>query len=66
MNFISKILSVFGLKRISVGNNPAYDKAYDEWKEDSKNLLLATKKMLEKSGLDTKDIDDLLKKYHNY
>jgi hypothetical protein len=46
-------------------NNPAYDKAYNAWKNDSEKLLLATKKMLQQSGLSTADVDNLLKKYHS-
>ena len=45
-------------------NNPAYDKAYTAWNNDSQKLLLATKKMLQQSGLDTTEIDALIKKYH--
>lgn len=45
-------------------NNPAYDKAYAAWNSDSERLLLATRKMLQQSGLDTSEIDALLKKYH--
>ena len=78
VNVFSKLLSIFYDKK-SRGkedeledtlkahtNNPAYNKAYNAWKSDSERLLLSTREMLIKSGYDTKEIDDLLKKYHNY
>jgi hypothetical protein len=78
VNIFSKLLSLFYDKRANGQedelekslrahtNNPEYNKAYDVWKKDSERMLLSTKNMLIKAGLDTKKIDDLLKKYHNY
>jgi len=77
-NVFSKLLSIFYDKRANGKegeledtlkahtNNKAYNKAYNAWKSDSEKLLLSTRDMLTKSGLDTTEIDDLLKKYHNY
>jgi hypothetical protein len=53
-------------KQISSSGNKDAVRAYKAWKSDSEQLLLATKKMLQSSGLDTSKIDNLLKKYHNY
>ena len=53
-------------KVINAKNSPELDKAYAAWQRDNEKLLLATKKLLISSGLDTGKIDALLKKYHNY
>jgi hypothetical protein len=45
------------------GKSPEYNKAYDSWKKNSDNLLIATRDLLVKQGLDTSDIDALIKKY---
>jgi hypothetical protein len=75
-NIFAKLLSAFFNERskgkedelekkiASSGNRDAV-RAYRVWKNDSEQLLLATKKMLQASGLDTTEIDNLLKKYHN-
>lgn len=52
--------------KAQAANNPEYEKAYAAWKGSSEKMLLATRKMLMKSGLSTQDIDTLLKKYHNH
>jgi len=73
----AKLLSVFYDKKAKgqeddlekkiagTGNKDAL-RAYKAWKGSSEDLLNATKRMLAKSNLDTTDIDNLLKKYHNY
>lgn len=53
-------------KKIASSGNRDAVRAYRAWKSDSEELLLATKEMLQTSGLDTSEIDNLLKKYHNY
>lgn len=53
-------------KQIAGSGSKEAVRAYDAWKDSSEDLLLATKRMLQKSGLDTSEIDGLLKKYHNY
>jgi len=53
-------------KFINSKNSPELDKAYDAWQRDNEKLLVATKKLLVSTGLDTSKIDGLLKKYHNY
>ncbi len=53
-------------KRIKSSKSREAQVAYDAWQSESEKLLLSTRKMLAKSGLDTSQIDDLLKKYHNY
>lgn len=76
-NVFTKLLSVFYdtaekgkdaelKKALNKKNDPAFDKAYDVWKKDGENLLLATKRLLQRSGSDTQDVDALLKRYHNY
>lgn len=76
-NIFAKLLSTFFDKRakgkedelekqIADSGNKDAVSAYKVWKSDSEKLLLATKQMLIKSGLDTAEIDRLLKKYHNY
>jgi hypothetical protein len=45
---------------------PEVQKAYDAWKRDNEQLLLATKRLLQKADLDTSEVDSLLKQYHNY
>jgi hypothetical protein len=76
-NIFAKLLSTFYDKK-SKGKEDELEKtiksskskeakmAYDAWQSESEKLLLSTKKMLMKSGLDTSEIDNLLKKYHNY
>lgn len=76
-NIFAKLLSAFFDKRskgkedelekqiASSGNRNAVS-AYKVWKSDSERLLLSTRKMLANAGLDTSEIDGLLKKYHNY
>ena len=53
-------------KVINKTNNPDVQKAYDVWKRDNEKLLIATRNLLIKADLDTSDVDNLLKKYHNY
>lgn len=77
-NVFAKLLSLFydakdkgkedALSKIvnAKKNSPELQKAYDAWQRDNERLLLATKKLLIGSDLDTSKIDALLKKYHNY
>jgi len=78
-NILARLLSLFYDSRdkgntasvekalkAKAAENPEYEKAYAAWEHSSEKLLLATKRMLQKSGLKTDDIDALLKKYHNY
>lgn len=76
VNLFAKLLSAFYDKKASgnedelqkiadKSNNKAFQKAYNAWQSDSEKLLLSTRKLLQQSGLDTKDIDNLLKKYHS-
>jgi hypothetical protein len=44
--------------------NAQLGKIWSKWDADMENALLATKKMLITNKLDTKEIDDLLKKYY--
>ena len=53
-------------KIVANSDNEAAKKAYLAWKKSEEDLLLATRDMLIKSGLDTSKIDALLKKYHGY
>ena len=76
-NVVAKLLSFFYdakdkgkedalSKFVNSKNSPELDKAYDAWQRDNEKLLVATKKLLVSTGLDTSKIDGLLKKYHNY
>jgi hypothetical protein len=76
-NIFAKLLSAFFnekskgkedelQKKIKSSKSKEAKMAYDAWESESEKLLLATKKMLMKSGLDTSEVDNLLKKYYNY
>jgi hypothetical protein len=76
-NIFAKLLSAFFnerskgkedelQKKIKSSKSREAKMAYDAWESESEKLLLATKKMLMKSGLDTSEVDNLLKKYYNY
>jgi hypothetical protein len=39
-------------------------KVWSKWDKDMENTLLTTKRMLIANNIDTKEIDDLLKKYY--
>jgi hypothetical protein len=53
-------------KAVNKTNNSDVQRAYDAWKRDNEKLLIATRNLLVKADLDTADVDNLLKKYHNY
>ncbi len=44
-------------------SDPQLARAFDSWEDDFINLLNATKKVKEKHGQDTNDIDNLIRKY---
>lgn len=44
-------------------SDPQLARAFDSWEDDFINLLNATKKVKEKHGQDTTDIDNLIRKY---
>ncbi len=44
--------------------NAELGRIWSKWDKDMENALLTTKKMLMANKIDTKEIDDLLKKYY--
>jgi hypothetical protein len=70
---LDKILNFFGGSSSNVRkekfldtirkSEPQLAKAFDSWEDDFVNLLNATKKVKEKHGQNTADIDNLIRKY---
>ena len=50
-------------RAFSKTDNPELQKAYNAWKTDSNNMLIATRNLLKKAGKDTTKIDAIIKKY---
>ncbi|CAB4143112.1 hypothetical protein UFOVP449_119 [uncultured Caudovirales phage] len=46
--------------------DPQLAKAFDGWEDSFIKLMLTTKKVREKHGLDTTEVDNLIKKYRGY
>ncbi len=76
VNMFAKILSIFYDKRakgkssefkksINKSDNPELARLWNAWENDSEKLLIATRNLLVKSGLNTDKVDALIDKYHN-